>query len=56
MVEVLPTIGVNSIPYTEGFETISFPGGGWAVENPNNNNAWNLSLCCCFRKQGASSY
>lgn len=43
LVEVLPTPGVNSIPFAEGFETIAFPGNGWVVENPNNNNAWTLS-------------
>ncbi len=43
IVEVSPNPGVNSVPYSEGFETISFPSGGWRVENPNNNNAWTLS-------------
>lgn len=43
LVEVLPNPGANSIPFAEGFETISFPGNGWTVENPNNNNAWTLS-------------
>lgn len=43
IVEVSPNPGINLIPFSEGFETIAFPSNGWAIENLNNNNAWNLS-------------
>lgn len=32
-VVVVPAIGQYSVPYSEGFETITFPGTEWAVEN-----------------------
>ncbi len=43
IVEVLPNPGSNSIPFAEGFETITFPGNEWATDNPNNNNTWILT-------------
>lgn len=43
VIEVSPNPGSNPIPYTEGFETIAFPGGEWSVENRDNNNAWSVS-------------
>ena len=39
-VNVLPSPGANSIPYSESFEAITFPGTTWTVLNPGNNNAW----------------
>jgi len=43
LVEVLPTTGTNSIPYSEDFETLSFPANDWAIMNPDNNNPWTLT-------------
>jgi PKD repeat protein len=42
-IHVFPNPGVNTLPYSEGFETVSFPGADWTVENPDNNNAWTLT-------------
>ena len=41
LVEVLPDTGLSKIPISEDFETIAWP-SDWFVENPNNNNAWDL--------------
>ncbi len=43
IVEVFPNPGTNPAPYAESFESISFPGGEWSVENFGNTNAWSLS-------------
>jgi len=43
LVEVLPTTGTNSIPYSEDFETLTFPTNDWAINNPGNNNPWILT-------------
>lgn len=41
-VVVVPAVGLNSIPYSEGFETLTFPGNEWAVEN-GGGNTWALT-------------
>lgn len=41
-VVVLPAIGANSIPYSEGFETLAFPANDWTVEN-GGGNTWTLT-------------
>lgn len=43
IVEVLPYPGTNAVPYSESFEAIPFPGNEWAIDNPDNNNAWALT-------------
>ncbi len=43
IVEVFPYPGTNPAPYAESFETITFPGGEWSVENTGTSNAWSLS-------------
>lgn len=42
IVEVLPTPGLLSVPFSESFETMSFP-GDWTYENPDNNNPFSVS-------------
>jgi len=39
---VIPAVGQYSVPYSEGFETIVFPGTEWAVEN-GGGNTWTQS-------------
>jgi PKD repeat protein len=43
LVRILPSPGVNSIPYAEGFESMTLSNAGWTVENPNNNGTWNTT-------------
>ncbi len=43
LVHVLPSPGVNVIPYAESFETATIPGADWEVINDNNNNAWGVT-------------
>ncbi|MEP7265335.1 MAG: M43 family zinc metalloprotease, partial [Bacteroidota bacterium] len=42
-VQVLEDTGLITVPYTEGFETISLSGSGWTTENPDNNNTWAIT-------------
>jgi len=41
-VTVLTATGLNSIPYSESFEAISFPGSDWVVDN-GGGNTWTMS-------------
>jgi PKD repeat protein len=41
-VTVVPAIGQNAIPYSEGFETTAFPGTDWPVINEGGN-TWTLN-------------
>jgi len=41
-VVVSPTPGALAVPYSESFETITLAGAGWVVDNPDNNNAWEI--------------
>lgn len=44
VVQVLPALGANTVPFSEGFENfISFPVNGWAVESPGNITTFNVS-------------
>ncbi len=38
--DVLPFVAGQPIPFTEGFETATFPPGGWTLLNPDLNNTW----------------
>ena len=40
---VIPSPGTTQIPFAEGFETITFPATGWTIENPDQNNQWQLT-------------
>jgi hypothetical protein len=42
-VNVVATPGQTAVPYSESFESISFPGTDWFVENPDQNNTWSLT-------------
>lgn len=41
-VVVSPSPGASAVPYSESFETITLNGAGWVVDNPDNNNAWEI--------------
>lgn len=41
-VVVTASPGGTAVPYSEGFETIALNTAGWVVENPDNNNGWEL--------------
>jgi PKD repeat protein len=43
LVRILPSPGVNPIPYAEGFESMTLSNAGWSVENPDNNGTWNTT-------------
>ncbi len=42
-VEVLADTGTSQIPVAESFETLNLPASEWTVENPDNNNAWDIT-------------
>ncbi len=43
LVTVLPSIGSNNIPYSEGFETLTIPGSEWSIENEGTTNAFSIT-------------
>jgi PKD repeat protein len=42
-VNVLPNPGTALIPFSEGFESLTFAGSDWEIINQNNNNTWAIT-------------
>lgn len=47
VVEVLPFPGTLQVPFSESFESMTFP-GDWTYENPDNNNPFTVSTAAAF--------